>query len=54
MPDCESVAAHSLISSTIIFKVVAGDIGVCHADCHEGGAKKRWAIRAAEVVGTPL
>lgn len=40
MPDCQSGAVHSLVCGTIIYKAVAGDIGVCHADCHEGECRK--------------
>jgi hypothetical protein len=36
MPDCQSGAVHSLGCGTIICVAVAGDFGVCHADCHEG------------------
>jgi hypothetical protein len=36
MPDCQSGAVHSLGCGTIIGIAVAGDFGVCHADCHEG------------------
>jgi hypothetical protein len=35
MPDCQSGAVHSLGWGTIICIAVAGDFGVCHADCHE-------------------
>jgi len=40
MPDCQSGAVHSLVCGTIIYIAVAGDIGVCHADCHEGNCRK--------------
>lgn len=40
MPDCQSGAVHSLVCGTIIYSAVAGDIGVCHADCHEGECRK--------------
>ncbi|MFK0091100.1 hypothetical protein [Pseudomonas sp. NPDC090592] len=40
MPDCQSGAVHSLVCGTIICMAVAGDIGVCHADCHEGDCCK--------------
>ena len=40
MPDCQSGAVHSLVCGTIIYMAVAGDIGVCHADCHEGECRK--------------
>jgi len=40
MPDCQSGAVHSLVCGTIIYSAVAGDIGVCHADCHEGDCRK--------------
>lgn len=40
MPDCQSGAVHSVICGTIIYKAVAGDIGVCHADCHEEDCRK--------------
>jgi len=39
VPDCQSGAVHSLVCGTIIYKAVAGDIGVCHADFHEGVRK---------------
>jgi hypothetical protein len=39
MPDCQSGAVHSLVCGTIIYSAVAGDIGVCHADCREDGRK---------------
>jgi len=38
--DCQSGAVHSLVCGTIIYNAVAGDIGVCHADCHEGECRK--------------
>jgi hypothetical protein len=34
MPDCQSGAVHSVGCGTIISNAVAGDIGVCHTDCH--------------------
>lgn len=40
MPDCQSGAVHSLVCGTIIYKAVAGDICVCHANCHEGDCRK--------------
>ena len=40
MPDCQSGAVHSLGCGTIIGIAVAGDFGVCHADCHEGECRK--------------
>ncbi len=40
MPDCQSGAVHSLVCGIIIYSAVAGDIGVCHADCHEGDCRK--------------
>lgn len=40
MPDCQSGAVHSVVCGTIICMAVAGDIGVCHADCHEGECHK--------------
>ena len=40
MPDCQSGAVHSVVCGTIIYSAVAGDIGVCHADCHEGNCRK--------------
>ena len=40
MPDCQSGAVHSLGCGTIICIAVAGDFGVCHADCHEGECRK--------------
>ncbi|MGV2773114.1 UNVERIFIED_CONTAM: hypothetical protein O1L33_28700, partial [Pseudomonas aeruginosa] len=40
MPDCQSGAVHSLGCGTIIYMAVAGDIGVCNADCHEGNCRK--------------
>jgi hypothetical protein len=40
MPDCQSGAVHSLVCGTIICIAVAGDFGVCHADCHEGECRK--------------
>ena len=40
MPDCQSGAVHSLVCGTIIYSAVAGDIDVCHADCHEGSCRK--------------
>jgi len=30
------VQSISLVCGTIIYSAVASDIGVCHADCHEG------------------
>ena len=40
MPDCQSGAVHSVGCGTIIGIAVAGDFGVCHADCHEGESRK--------------
>ncbi|WP_330211223.1 hypothetical protein [Pseudomonas sp. AM4(2022)] len=40
MPDCQSGAVHSVVCGTITYMAVAGDIGVCHADCHEGECRK--------------
>lgn len=40
MPDCQSGAVHSLVCGTIVYSAVAGDIGVCHADCHDGDCRK--------------
>jgi hypothetical protein len=40
MPDCQSGAVNSLVCGTIIYKAVAGEIGVCHADCHGGECRK--------------
>lgn len=40
MPDCQSGAGHSLVCGTIICSAVAGDIGLCHANCHEGDSRK--------------
>ncbi len=40
MPDCQSGAVHSVGCGTIICIAVAGDVGVCHADCHEGKCRK--------------
>jgi hypothetical protein len=54
MPDCQSGAVHSLVCGTIIYSAVAGDMGVCHSDCHEGIAAKPCAIRAAAVVEVPV
>ena len=34
------VQSISLVCGTIIYMAVAGDIGVCHADCHEGDCRK--------------
>ena len=34
------VQSISLVCGTIIYMAVAGDIGVCHADCHEGESRK--------------
>ena len=51
MADCQSGAVHSLGCGTIIGIAVAGDFGVCHADCHKGELCKRWA---AAVVGAPV
>lgn len=42
MPDCQSGAIHSLGCGTIICIAVAGDFGVCHADCHEGECRKAF------------
>ncbi len=53
MPDCRSGAVHSLVCGTIIYMAVAGDIGVCHADCHEGVAAKLSGMRGAEVLKAP-
>jgi hypothetical protein len=39
MPDCQSGAAHSLVCGTIIYSAVAGEIGVCLADYHEGDCR---------------
>ncbi len=54
MPDCQSGAVHSLVCGTIICMAVAGDMGVCHANCHEGIAAEPCAIRAAAVSGAPV
>jgi len=54
MPECRSGAVHSLVCGTIIYMAVAGDIGACHADCHEGIAAKPCAIRAAAVLEAPV
>lgn len=40
MPDCQSGAVHSLGCGTIIRIAVAGDFGVCHADCREESCGK--------------
>lgn len=40
MPDCHLGAVHSVVCGTIIYIAVAGDIGVCHADCHEWSSRK--------------
>ena len=40
MPDCQSGAVHTVDYGTIIGIAVAGDFGVCHADCHEGECRK--------------
>lgn len=40
MPDCQSGAVHSLGCGIITCIAVAGDFGVCHADCHEGECRK--------------
>lgn len=40
MPDCQSGAVHSVVCGTIIYMAVAGDIGACHADCHEEDCRK--------------
>lgn len=42
MPDCQSGAVHSVGCCTIICIAVAGDFGVCHADCHEGKCRKAF------------
>ncbi len=42
MPDCQSGAVLSLVCGTIIYMAVAGDIGVCHADCHKGECRKAF------------
>lgn len=34
------VQSISLVCGTIIYMAVAGDIGVCHADCYEGECRK--------------
>ena len=39
MPDCQSGAVHSLGCGTIIGSADAGDVGVCHADCHAGSCR---------------
>ena len=54
MPDCQSGAVHSVGCGTIIGIAVAGDIGVCRADCHEGNAAKPGTRWAAAVVGAPV
>jgi len=54
MPDCQSGAVHSLVCGTISYSAVAGDIGVCHADCHEGNCRKAQCDEAAAVVGAPV
>ena len=41
-------------SGTIIGIAVAGDIGFCRADCHEGNAAMRGTRQAAAVVGAPV
>ena len=40
MSDCQSGAVHSLGCGTIIRIAVAGDFGICHADCREGKCRK--------------
>ena len=40
MPDCQSGAVHSVGCGTIICIAVAGDSGVCHADCHKVECRK--------------
>ena len=40
MPDCQSGAVHSVDRGTIIYIAVVGDVGVCHADCHEVECRK--------------
>ena len=40
MPDCQSGAVHSVACGTIIYIAVAGDVGVCHADCHAVSCRK--------------
>lgn len=54
MPDCQSGAVHSLGCGTIICIAVAGDFGVCHADCHEGECRKAFYELAAAAVGAPV
>lgn len=50
MPDRQSGAVHSLVCGTIIYKAVAGDIGVCHegdcrkAMCDQGCSSGREAV----------
>ena len=54
MPDCQSGEVHSVDCGTIICIAVAGDFGVCHADCHEGNAAMPCTRWAAAVVGAPV
>ena len=54
MPDCQSGAVHSLGCGTIIYIAVAGDFGICHADCHEGKCAKPCTSWAAAAVGAPV
>ncbi len=56
MPDCQSGAVHSLVCGTIIYSAVAGDIGVCHADCHKGNCRKAMCDEGCSsgVVGAPV
>ena len=50
MPDCQSGAVHSLVCGTIICMAVAGDIGVCHANCHEGNCRKAMCYQGCSSV----
>ena len=54
MPGCQSGAVHSVGCGTIIGIAVAGDFGVCHADCHEGECRKACTKWPAAVVRTPV
>ena len=55
MPDCQSGAVHSVGCGTIICIAVAGDFGVCHADCHEGSCRKAlYAMGCSSVMSARL
>ncbi len=50
MPDCQSGAVHSMVCGTIICSAVASDIGVYHANCHEGNCRKAMCDKGCSSV----